>query len=224
MKQRHAEQQVAAGLRLAAAGSRPRPGRPGWRGCGARVSACRSCRRCGNRPRRRCREILRPLTRRSDGCALISSPNEWMPACRRRPGRPARWPSGACSWPRTCSTFCQMSVPGIGPSATSTLVCAASRISAIWCGSKQRVDGVGDAGGLGAEQRDEGIRHQRQQEAHDIVRADAQRMKHVGGLRDAADEIAVADHGAAGRPGRRWARNWIAGASGLCAAPSLIAS
>ena len=37
-------------------------------------------------------------------------------------------------------------------------------------------------------------RHQRQQEADDIARPDAERVKHVGGLRDAGDEIAIGDH------------------------------
>ena len=67
---------------------------------------------------------------------------------------------------------------------------------------QERVDGIGDAGGLGPEQRHESIWHQRQQEAHDLAWTYAQRMKHVGGLRDAADEIAVADHeGLVGRIG-----------------------
>ena len=79
MKQRHAEQQLAPGLRFQQQVDAPRPGRPGWHGCGAPASACRWCRRCGNRRRCRCRRILRPLTSRSDGCALIRSLNARIP-------------------------------------------------------------------------------------------------------------------------------------------------
>ncbi|MGY4358199.1 hypothetical protein ACVW0J_004692 [Bradyrhizobium sp. i1.7.7] len=59
---------------------------------------------------------------------------------------------------------------------------------------EQGIDGIGDARGLGAEQRHEGIGHQRQHEADDVALLDAERVKHVGGLRDARDEIAIGDH------------------------------
>ena len=59
---------------------------------------------------------------------------------------------------------------------------------------EQRIDGIGDAGGLRAEQRHEGVGHQRQHEADDVALLDAERVKHVGGLRDARDEVAIRDH------------------------------
>ena len=59
---------------------------------------------------------------------------------------------------------------------------------------QQRVDRVGDASGLCAEQRGESFRHQGQHEADDVIGADAERMKHVGGLRHLRDEIAIGDH------------------------------
>ena len=59
---------------------------------------------------------------------------------------------------------------------------------------QKRVDGIGDAGGLGAEQRDKGLRQQRKQEADDVATPDSERVEHVGGLRHARDEIAVGDH------------------------------
>ena len=58
---------------------------------------------------------------------------------------------------------------------------------------QKRVDGIGDAGGFGAEQRHKGLGQQRKQEAHHVAAADTERVKHVGGLRHARDEIAVAD-------------------------------
>ncbi|MHC2577439.1 hypothetical protein ACVMHR_002178 [Bradyrhizobium diazoefficiens] len=87
-----------------------------------------------------------------------------------------------------------MSVPGIGPSATRIFVFAASRISAIWCDSSSGLTGFGDAGGFRAEQRHEGVGHQRQHEADDVALLRAERVKHVGGLRDARHEVAVRDH------------------------------
>ena len=57
---------------------------------------------------------------------------------------------------------------------------------------QQRIDRVGDARGLRAEQRHEALGQQRQQEAHHVVRADAQRVEHVGGLRHARHELPVA--------------------------------
>lgn len=59
---------------------------------------------------------------------------------------------------------------------------------------QERIDGIGDAGGFRAEQRYKGVRHQRQHEADDVALLHAQRVKHVGGLRDARDEVAVRDH------------------------------
>ncbi|MET4113723.1 hypothetical protein ABIB85_000138 [Bradyrhizobium sp. JR1.5] len=59
---------------------------------------------------------------------------------------------------------------------------------------QQGVDGIGDTGGLRAEQRYEGVRQQRQHEADDVALLHAKRVKHVGGLRDARDEVAVRDH------------------------------
>ncbi|MGY3420066.1 hypothetical protein ACVWZW_000541 [Bradyrhizobium sp. F1.13.4] len=59
---------------------------------------------------------------------------------------------------------------------------------------QERIDGIGDAGGLCAEQRYKGVRHQRQHEADDVALLDTKRVKHVGGLRDARDEVAVRDH------------------------------
>ncbi|MGY3074422.1 hypothetical protein ACVWZZ_000793 [Bradyrhizobium sp. LM6.10] len=56
---------------------------------------------------------------------------------------------------------------------------------------QERIDGIGDARGFRAEQRHEGIGHQRQHEADDVALLDAERVKHVGGLRDARDEVAV---------------------------------
>ena len=58
---------------------------------------------------------------------------------------------------------------------------------------EQRIDGIGDAGRFGAEQRDECLGQQRKQEAHHIAAVDAEGVKHVGGLRHARDEIAMAD-------------------------------
>jgi len=72
-------------------------------------------------------------------------------------------------------------------------VFAASRISDL-VRLEQRIDGIGDAGGFRAEQRHEGVGHQRQHEADDVALLRAERVKHVGGLRDAADEVAVRDH------------------------------
>ncbi len=95
--------------------------------------------------------------------------------------------------PRTCSTFCQMSVPGIGPRATSTRRARGIQDFRDLMRLQQRIDGIGDAGGLGAEQRDECLGKQRQQETHDIALADAEGMKHVGGLRHARDKIAMGD-------------------------------
>ena len=91
------------------------------------------------------------------------------------------------------STLVQMSDPGSGPRATSTLVRAARRISAICAGGEQRIDRIGDAGGLGTEQRAEALRHERQQQADDVARADAERVKGVRGLRHAVEELAVAE-------------------------------
>ena len=81
------------------------------------------------------------------------------------------------SWPRMRSTLPQMSVPGSGPSATSTLVFAARRMSAIWPRLEQRIDRVRDAGRLGPEQRTEALRQQRQQQADDVARADAEAVE-----------------------------------------------
>ena len=135
-------------------------------------------------------EIFRPLTSRSDGCCLISSPNEWMPLA----GSPRADLHDRLQMLQLPAHLLDL-LPDVrarhraerhqhrgarGLQDFRDLV----RL-------QQRVDGIGDAGGLGAEQRDEGIRQQRQQEAHDIVLADAERMEHVGGLRHAADEIAI---------------------------------
>ena len=61
-------------------------------------------------------------------------------------------------------------------------------------GLQQRVDGIGDARRLGAEERDKGLRQQRKQQTHNIVASDAERVKHIASLRHAREEIAVADN------------------------------
>ena len=60
-------------------------------------------------------------------------------------------------------------------------------------GLQQGVDGIGDACRFGAEQRYKSLGQQRKQQTDDIATADAESLKHVGGLRHARDEIAVAD-------------------------------
>ncbi len=55
------------------------------------------------------------------------------------------------------------------------------------------IDRICNAGGLGAIQGDESLRHQRKQQADDIGRADPQRMQHVCDLRDAGMKLGMRD-------------------------------
>ncbi|MGY3144997.1 hypothetical protein ACVWYQ_001996 [Bradyrhizobium sp. USDA 3397] len=87
-----------------------------------------------------------------------------------------------------------MSVPGIGPERHQDLGVRGFQDFGELVRLEQRIDGIGDAGGLGAEQSDERIRHQGQHEADNVALLGAERVKHVGGLGDARDEIAVRDH------------------------------
>ena len=59
---------------------------------------------------------------------------------------------------------------------------------------QKRVDGIGDAGCLGAEQRHKGLRQKRKQEAYHLATPVSERVEHVGGLRHARDEIAVGNY------------------------------
>jgi hypothetical protein len=86
-----------------------------------------------------------------------------------------------------------MSLPGAGPSATSTLGAGGAQDLGDLHRGEHRIDGIGDARGLRAEQRAEGLRHERQQDADHVARPDAEGVERVRRLRRPRDEGAMRD-------------------------------